>query len=114
MGQAVGIGHDDIEDPYYPWGRYNMLEIAFLSAHILGANTRARMENLFDMITERASRAIGATPKKIAEGAVADLLVHSHDDVHEVLNHHLPPKVVISRGKVVARSTSSTEFSLGR
>ena len=112
MGQAVGIGHDDIEDPYYPWGRYNMLEIAYLAAHILGANTRPRMEDLFDMITTRASRAISATPHEIKAGEVANLLIHSHEDVHEVLNNHLPPRVVISGGKVVSRSTQTTEFSL--
>ena len=111
QGLAVGIGHDDIEDPYYPWGRYNFLEIAYLASHFLGAMSRARMEDLFDMITTRAAAAIGIDGHQIAIGHEANLLIHGHDDVHEVLNHHEAPRVVISRGKVVAETaTESTLF----
>jgi cytosine deaminase len=44
-GLDVGLGQDDIEDAYYPWGRHNMLEVAFLSGHILGfrSNERQRL-----------------------------------------------------------------------
>ena len=35
-GVAVALGQDDIEDAYYPFGRGNMLEVAFLAAHSLG------------------------------------------------------------------------------
>jgi len=110
QGQAVGIGHDDIEDPYYPWGRYNFLEIAFLASHFLGAMTRARMEDIFDMITTRAAEAIGIEDHKLASGHEANLLIHGQTDVHEVLNHHAAPRIVISRGKVVA--INSTESQL--
>ena len=35
MGLPVALGQDDIEDAYYPFGRHNMVEIAFLAAHAL-------------------------------------------------------------------------------
>jgi cytosine deaminase len=35
-GLEVALGQDDIEDAYYPFGRHNMLEVAFLAAHTLG------------------------------------------------------------------------------
>lgn len=110
QGHAVGIGHDDIEDPYYPWGRYNFLEIAYLASHFLGAMTRARMEDLFDMITTRAAVAIGIDGHQLALGNEANLLIHGQSDVHEVLNHHEAPKVVISQGKVVAKTATESEL----
>lgn len=110
QGHAIGIGHDDIEDAYYPWGRYNFLEIAYLASHFLGAMTRNRMDDLFDMITTRAAEAVGVDGHQIARNHEANLLVHGQADVHEVLNHHDAPKVVISRGKVVA--TTATESKL--
>jgi cytosine deaminase len=112
QGQAVGIGHDDIEDAYYPWGRYNFLEMAFLASHILGATTKARMDDLFDMITTRAAAAVGIDGHKLAIGHEANLLIHGQTDVHEVLNHHEAPRVVISRGKVVARTTTESALTI--
>jgi len=34
-GINVALGQDDIADAYYPFGRNNMLEVAFLAAHLL-------------------------------------------------------------------------------
>ena len=35
-GVNVCLGQDDISDAYYPFGRNNMLEVAFLAAHLCG------------------------------------------------------------------------------
>ncbi len=34
-GVSVALGQDDIADAYYPYGRNNMLEVAFLASPIL-------------------------------------------------------------------------------
>jgi len=36
-GPPVALGQDDIEDAYYPYGRHDMLEVAFLASHLTGA-----------------------------------------------------------------------------
>src|SRR5690606_23498765 len=54
-GLNVGLGQDDIEDAYYPWGRHNMLEVAFLGGHMLGFRTNAEQRTLIDMITSKAA-----------------------------------------------------------
>ncbi|MBU2567697.1 MAG: amidohydrolase family protein, partial [Elusimicrobia bacterium] len=38
-GVQVCLGQDDISDAYYPYGRNNMLEIAFLASHLLWMTT---------------------------------------------------------------------------
>ena len=57
-GVAVCLGQDDISDAYYPFGRNNMLEVAFLASHLLWMMTRQEIEKLYDMITVDAAAAI--------------------------------------------------------
>ena len=52
-GVNVCLGQDDIADAYYPFGRNNMLEVAFLAAHLLGMTARAEIETLYDMVPRR-------------------------------------------------------------
>ena len=55
----VALGQDDIEDAYYPFGRHNMLEVAFLAAHVLGFLSGPDQLRLLDLVTERAARVLG-------------------------------------------------------
>ena len=50
-GVTVALGQDDVYDAYYPYGRCNMLEIAFLGSHLLWMMAREDREILYDMIT---------------------------------------------------------------
>ena len=52
----VCLGQDDISDAYYPYGRNNMLEVAFLNSHLLWFTTREDMETLYDMVTKNAAQ----------------------------------------------------------
>jgi cytosine deaminase len=55
----VMLGQDDISDAYYPYGRNNMLEVAFLASHLLWFTTNSDMETLYDMITTKPAQAMG-------------------------------------------------------
>src|SRR6185503_14801060 len=57
-GVNVCLGQDDISDAYYPFGRNNMLEVAFLASHLLWMMTRQDIDKLYDMITIDAAAAI--------------------------------------------------------
>ena len=100
-GVTVCLGQDDISDAYYPFGRNNMLEVAFLAAHLLWMTTRADMERLYDMVTVEAARAINLSGYGLAVGNSADLVVLDAPDVLEALRHHAPPAHVINRGRLV-------------
>jgi cytosine deaminase len=52
-GVLVCLGQDDISDGYYPFGRNNMLEVAFLAAHLLWMTTSRELETLYNMITNQ-------------------------------------------------------------
>jgi cytosine deaminase len=103
-GVNVCLGQDDISDSYYPFGRNNMLEVAFLAAHLLWMTTRPEMETLYDMVTTRAAGAINIKNHSLQVGAPANLVVLEAPDVLEALREHAAPLAVISHGKVVGRS----------
>ncbi len=100
-GVTVCLGQDDISDAYYPFGRNNLLEVAFLAAHLLWMTTRTDMERLYDMVTVNAARAINLDGYGLAVGNRADLVVLDAPDVLEALRDHAPPAHVISGGKLV-------------
>jgi cytosine/creatinine deaminase len=97
----VCLGQDDISDAYYPFGRNNMLEIAFLASHLLWMMTRADIERLFDMITSEPATAMNLAGYGLAEGAAANLAVLQHADAVEALRFHEPPAHVIANGRLL-------------
>jgi cytosine/creatinine deaminase len=95
------LGQDDISDAYYPFGRNNMLEVAFLASHLLWMMTGREIDKLYDMITVDAAAAINVSGFGLAEGAAANLVVLDQPDVLEALRFHGAPAHVISHGKLV-------------
>ena len=78
-GVAVALGQDDIEDAYYPFGRHNLLEVAFLAAHLLDMRSAPQLEVLVDLMTTSAARVLGLSGYGLRAGGPADLLVHDAD-----------------------------------
>lgn len=104
QGLDVGLGQDDIEDAYYPWGRHNMLEVAFLSGHILGFRSEAQQRLLVEMVTDRAAAALGVPEHGLAAGNPADFCLHSSERVVDLLREHAAPLAVYRRGRLIAET----------
>lgn len=100
-GNLVSLGQDDISDAYYPFGRNNMLEVAFLASHLLWFTARQDIRTLYEMITVHAARCIGLREFEIKVGAPANLVVLSQPDIMEALRFHEAPLYTISHGKLV-------------
>jgi cytosine/creatinine deaminase len=100
-GVGVCLGQDDISDAYYPFGRNNMLEVAFLASHLLWMTGRADIEQLYDMVTTDAARATNVRDFGLAAGNPAHLVVLDAPDVVEALRWHAPPAHVISHGRLL-------------
>jgi cytosine deaminase len=104
LGLPVALGQDDIEDAYYPFGRHSMLEVAFLAAHALGAFDQPGLDLVYDAVTTTAARVLGVPDHRLEPGGRADLVVHHHSTVREVLAHHEPPAYVVASGRLVAHA----------
>lgn len=103
-GVAVALGQDDIEDAYYPFGRHNLLEVAFLAAHLLDMRAAHQLHTLIDLIGISAARVLGIEGYRLRAGGPADLLVHGAAREVDLLARHEPPRAVIKSGRVVAGS----------
>lgn len=100
-GNLVSLGQDDISDAYYPLGRNNMLEVAFLASHLLWFTSSQDIHTLYEMITVNAARCLGLREFEIKVGAPANLVVLDRPDVIEALRFHEAPLYTISHGKLV-------------
>jgi len=100
-GNLVSLGQDDISDAYYPFGRNNMLEVAFLGSHLLWFTSAQEIEKLYDMVTVDAARCIGLKNFRLEVGAPANLVVLTQPGVSEALRFHEAPAYTISHGKLV-------------
>lgn len=97
----VCLGQDDIADAYYPFGRNNMLEVAFLNVHLLWMTTFPEMEQIYDMVTTEAAKCMNIKNFQVAEGAPAHLVVLNAKTVYEAIWSHQEPLHVVSHGKLI-------------
>ena len=100
-GVGIALGQDDIADAYYPFGRNNMLEVAFLAAHLMWMITVQDMEILYDLITTRAAQAMAIKGFGLKEGNKADLVVLNAESVWEAIWNHEAPLHVIKGGREI-------------
>ena len=98
-GIGIALGQDDIADAYYPFGRNNMLEVAFLAAHLMRMTTFKEMEILYDLITTKAAEAMGIKGFQIKKGNKANLVVLNAESVWEAIWSHEEPRYVIKDGR---------------
>ena len=98
-GVSVALGQDDIADAYYPFGRNNMLEVAFLAAHIMRMTSFDDMNILYDLVTTHAAKALGIPDFRLAEGNPANLVVLNAKSEWEAIWNHEAPRTVIKDGR---------------
>ncbi len=99
-GVTVSLGQDDCDDGYYPYGRCNMLEVAFLSSHILRMMTAADMEALYDMVTINAAKVIGVEGFGLKPHNGANMVVLGKGSVKEAMSSASSPLWVVKDGRV--------------
>jgi len=109
-GVNVAVGQDDIDDPYYPFGRGDMLELAFVMCHAAHLGTPSELEAAFDMVTSNPARGMRLGRYGIGAGDYADLVLLDATSVHEALRLQPDRLAVLKRGKVVANTKARREL----
>jgi cytosine deaminase len=109
-GVNVVSSQDDVDDPYYPFGKPDQLEVALMMAHAAQLTLPHELEQVFDMVTVNAARAARLPDYGIAPGCNADLVVLGASSVREALRLQPPRRHVIKNGVEVARTTITQEF----
>ncbi len=109
-GVNVAAGQDDVNDPYYPFGKPDQLEVAFMLCHMAHLAAPAEMEAAIDMVTVNAARALGLANYGLAPGCRADLVVVEAPSVHEALRTRADRRAVFRAGRLVAESRGRAEL----
>lgn len=105
----VVAAQDDVDDPFYPFGKPDQLEVAQYMAHVAHLTLEAGFERVFDMVTVNAAKAMRLEGYGIASGCRADLVLLEATSVHEALQFALPRRFVMYGGRLVAESSLETK-----
>jgi cytosine deaminase len=105
-GVNVTIGQDDMDDPYYPFGKNDMLELGYFMIHSAHFGVPTEIETAYDMITSNAARALRLRNYGLALRKNADLVILNATNVHDAFKMQAERIHVIKNGKVVAKTQS--------
>jgi len=109
-GVNVITSQDDVNDPYYPFGKPDPLECASMIAHVAQLTLPHELEQVADMITINSAKAARVSNYGIAPTMRADLVVVGTGSVHEALRVQPPRRHVFYGGREVARATLTQEL----
>ena len=109
-GANVVTSQDDVNDPYYPFGKPDPLECASMIAHVAQLTLPPEIEKVADMITVNCAKAARISNYGIAPGKRADLVVVGAPSVHEAIRLQPPRRHVFVAGREVARATFQQEL----
>jgi cytosine deaminase len=109
-GANVISSQDDVNDPYYPFGKPDPLECVSMIAHVAQLTLPHEIEQAMSMVTENSAKAARVKDYGIAPGKRADLVVVGAPSVHEAIRLQPLRRSVIRNGVEVARATVSQEL----
>ncbi|MEA2197238.1 MAG: cytosine/creatinine deaminase [Solirubrobacteraceae bacterium] len=109
-GVNVISAQDDVNDPYYPFGKPDQLEVAQYMAHVAQLTYPPQLETVLDMVTVNAARAMRLEGYGTEPGDRADLILLDAPTVHEALRLLPPRRLVFYGGRLLAESRLETAF----
>ena len=101
-GINVSFGQDCVKDTFYPFGREDPLEIAFLTAHAAHLSQPDEINQVFDMPTHNAARVMRLKNYGTEPGCQADLVILDAANPAEAITKQADKNIVIKRGNIIA------------
>jgi cytosine deaminase len=101
-GVNVLAAQDDVDDPYYPLGRADQLEVAAYTAHVCHLIWPDEIETVMDMVSINAARALRIADYGLDVGDRANVVVVGAPDTRTALAEQPPRRYVISHGRLVS------------
>jgi cytosine/creatinine deaminase len=84
-GVTVAFGHDDVQDPWYPLGSGDMLEVAHMGLHVAQMTSVKGIQACFDAVTSNAAKVMQLDGYGIAAGCEASfVLLQARDAVDAI------------------------------
>lgn len=102
-GVRLFTGSDGVRDAWSPLNNGDMLERAYIVAYRNGFRHDEDIETALRMATFGGARLMGAKDSGLHVGAPADLVLVQAETAAEAVVMHPPRRLVLKRGRVVAR-----------
>ncbi|MEI7024282.1 amidohydrolase family protein [Paenibacillus sp. y28] len=114
LGASVPLAtaSDNVQDPFHPFGRADMLQIGLLTAYAAQLGSPAELRQLLRMMTETPAANMGLIGYGVAEGRPATFVITDASSIHELFVGQSPSRWVGVKGRFV-HATASRTWSAG-
>jgi len=109
-GVNVACGQDDIDNPFYPFGQMDMLEVALFTAHAAHLGMPHEIQMAFDMPRYNAARALRLPEYGLKVGAPANIVIIDAASAHDALRLQPDRRYVIKEGQIIAETVTTTKL----
>jgi cytosine deaminase len=100
-GVNVSAGSDNMFDIWFRFNRMDPVETAYLTCLSGGMRTDGEVREAFNMTTSRPAKLMGLPRHEVAEGAPADIVVHSATTLVDIFRNLPGSRIHIKRGQCV-------------
>ncbi len=111
QGVNVCAASDNVADPFNPFGAYDLLQIANLTAHLAHLSGTSEIMTCLRMVTNRAAQTLGLATYGLQTGCSADLVVVDATNVRAAVTMIPPRLATFKRGKLIVQTTIQQEWS---
>jgi cytosine deaminase len=101
-GVTVAFGHDDVQDPWYPMGSGDMLEVAHMGLHVAQMTSQPGIRACFDAVTSNAARVMGLQGYGIKTGSDASFVLLQARDSVDAIRQRAHRLAVWRKGRLLA------------
>ena len=107
-GVTVAFGHDDVQDPWYPLGSGDMLEVVHMGAHVAQMTGAAGIRQCYDAVTTNSAKVMHLQGYGIEPGCEASFVLLQAKDVVDAVRLRATRLKVWRKGVVLAETPDST------
>lgn len=109
-GVALAAASDNIHDPFHPFGRGDLLQIAQLTGYAAHYGSPEDMVKLLDMVTVKPAIIAGLENYGIHKGGAADFVIVDARNPEEVFTHLPAGRWVAKSGAWVSVTRAASRF----
>ena len=109
-GVPIATAQDDIDNPYYPFGRNDLLEVAQYMAHLGQFVWGDEINHVLEMVTNVPAKVMRLEQYGLSLGCKANILILDAPNWRDAVQFQAEKSFVIVNGKLVSRASRHQEF----
>lgn len=97
----VAYGHDDIEDPWYPMGTANMMQVLFMGIHLNHLLGKTQIIKSIDLITNNSAKLMHLKNYGITKNMPANFIIFEEKTIFDTIKKIGKIRLNIRQGKII-------------